>query len=316
MENADPESSASGAEDDAAESVQDHQNYINQPLNYHYSQPSTSSSSAIGSNLPFPDLLDVRKSNNSHHYILAEEDDDDPPESEHILRNNTPAVVPPELVNHSPDISNSAAVAIGPQVNTGAIPKVINNNQQIRQSSSSSGSSPVMSSNNRIVTPPDVSQIQVSRQISPVGSLNAAPLNDTMMIRMEQMERDMVQLRTESAVLRQRDVTIGNINHQLHRLESVPNQMASIAAAVQRLQTTIDTMATNINDRMNQLEARFNTLVPVGYLESNLPNGASSGPGTGSPDVPSRGRFVPLDSSGLIREELRTHAQQQRRVCL
>lgn len=218
----------------------------------------------------YPDLLRVPTNQNSQ---ITE---DDAPESQLSFSQR----VRQSVQNQNQSSNGNSGAIVGAQAReTGAIPKA------------------------RPAPPPDVSlpgpsatavkqPADVIPAVVPSLRANHPPPAD----RLSNLEREVVSLQTQRAVLQQqlnqRENQLRDLRYQAQHCEPVASSLASVAASVAAIQQTMDTMARDLTERLNRLESRLNKLTVV----DNQSN------------------FVHVDPAARLREELSVLRDQQRRV--
>lgn len=102
--------------------------------------------------------------------------------------------------------------------------------------------------------PPDLT----SRRTESNRNVTASHDTDT---RVERLEREVDQLRTERVAMQQQRSTDEAKEAELRHVNEVHVQLAAISASVQTLNQSIHTMSQTVNQRLDQLETRLNSLV-------------------------------------------------------
>lgn len=260
--------------------------------------------------------------------------EDDAPESVQALAGPSPWATFPDLVrvpaNNSTSSSSACAEEDAPESQLpfalrGRAPFASNHSAAEGVSGSGSGASgranretgaiPKATSRQSVAPPPDVSLAASQPSSSATARLpNSLSGNDLLSStgansnqggrnpgapedRVHSLERDIVSLRTQNAVLHQqlnqkdnklRDLREANAPSQLTPATS--QVLLNVAASVATLQTSFEAMASEVTQRLTLLEARLNKLV----VTDN--------------------QSLTLDATGAIREELRSLRAQQRKV--
>ena len=108
--------------------------------------------------------------------------------------------------------------------------------------------------------------------------------------RVERLEREVDQLRTERVALQQQRSTDEAKEAELRHSNEIQVQLAAISASVQSLNQVILSLSLSVNDRLDQLDGRLNNLVASGSA-------------------------VAVDTTVPLRREILSLIQNQRRVC-
>jgi len=197
----------------------------------------------------YPDLLRVQTS--AQQNAQSVDNEDDPPEGQpisfsHRLR---------QSVQHANGVSNNHSnnnsSAIGGR-DTGAIPKA------------RIGAAP----------PPDVagpssavcnsSAPKQPADVVPSSARNALPQP---VERVSHLEREVIALQTQRAVLQQqinqKDNQLRDMRYEAQRCEPVASSLASVAASVTAIQQNMESMAREVSSRLDRLESRLNKLTVV-----------------------------------------------------